>query len=261
MGINIPLRIWLIGGTSDSRQVAQLLSDRHIPWIATVVTPTARRLYQNLSGTGTIHVGKLTPERLPQWLRDQHITHILDASHPFATAISHQAIATGLPYLRYERPAIDLAPLTAQHPNLITVPTWDDLFSQALQVQHTPKILLTTGLKTLDRAIPLLSQAHWWARILPRSRDAAIALGFPADHLLLERAPKTALPEQHLWETLGIDTVLTKASGHAGGLPQKIEAAIALNTRLLIIQRPALPYPQQTHHLQQILDWLSTTPN
>ena len=62
--------------------------------------------------------------------------------------------------------------------------------------------------------------------------------------------------EKKLWQRLGINTVLTKASGQAGGLPQKIAAAIALQTRLLILQRPHLDYPHCTDHLENILQWL-----
>lgn len=249
-------KVWLIGGTSDSRRIAEVLSDRQLPWIATVVTGRAQRLYQTLPGA--VHVGSLTPTDLPGWLEHHGIARIVDASHPFATEISRLAIATGLPYLRYERPAVDLIPIAQRHPNVTLFQTWDSLFTQALH-HHTPKILLTTGLKSLHRVIPVWDRAQWWARILPSSREAAIALGFPRDRLLLQRPPTDADGETELWQTLGINTVLTKASGEAGGLPQKISAAIALQTRLLILERPSLDYPHRTDHLEDILQWLSPT--
>ncbi|MEM6502919.1 MAG: precorrin-6A reductase [Cyanobacteria bacterium P01_C01_bin.89] len=236
------VKVWLIGGTSDSRTVAQILSDRHIPWIATVVSPRAQRLYKNLPGE--IHAGPLTADALPHWLREHHITHIVDGSHPFAVEISSLAIATPLPYLRYERPAVDLAPIVETHPNIVAVSTWDRLFAEALS-RIQPRILLTTGLKSLQQVVPILHRAQWWARVLPSSQESAITLGFPRNRLILQRPPVSVAAEKDQWQSLGINTVLTKASGSAGGLPEKIAAAIALQTRLLILQRPHLSYPHQ----------------
>ncbi|MEM9245362.1 MAG: precorrin-6A reductase [Cyanobacteria bacterium P01_F01_bin.153] len=239
------VKVWLIGGTSDSRTVAQVLSDRQIPWIATVVSSRAQRLYNNLPGE--IHAGPLTADALPRWIREHRITHIVDGSHPFAVEISSLAIASTLPYLRYERPAVDLAPLVETHPNIVAVSSWDKLFAEAL-FQTQPRILLTTGLKSLQQVVPILQQADWWARVLPTSQELAIALGFPRNRLILQRPPVSAAAEKEQWRSLGINTVLTKASGAAGGLPEKIAAAIALQTRLLILQRPCLPYPHQVHN-------------
>ncbi|MEM9771486.1 MAG: precorrin-6A reductase [Cyanobacteria bacterium P01_D01_bin.73] len=254
-------RVWLIGGTSDSRAVARLLSDRQIPWIATVVSPRAQRLYKNLPGK--IYAGPLTSETLPDWLEQHRITHIIDASHPFAVEVSTMAISTCRPYLRYERPAVDLVPITAKHPNIIAVNSWEDLFAQALhpmRARQQPRILLTTGLKSLHRAIPLWHQAQWWARILPSSEAAAIALGFPRDRLLPQLPPKDIATEQGQWRALNIDTVLTKASGEAGKLPQKIAAAIAQQTRLLILRRPLMSYPQQVRSIEELSDHLNARP-
>ena len=144
----LSVKVWLIGGTSDSREIAKVLSDRQISWVATVVTNRAQRLYHNLPGT--VHVGSLMAEDLPGWLEHHGITHIVDASHPFATEISRLAIATSLPYLRYERPALDLIPIVQQNPNIATFQTWEHLFRAALQHNH-PRILLTTGLKVYIR--------------------------------------------------------------------------------------------------------------
>ncbi|WP_245555435.1 precorrin-6A/cobalt-precorrin-6A reductase [Baaleninema simplex] len=49
--------IWLIGGTSESRSIALQLSQQGCSWVATVVTPSAVRLYQGLPGQ--IHFGRL----------------------------------------------------------------------------------------------------------------------------------------------------------------------------------------------------------
>ncbi|MEB3232868.1 MAG: precorrin-6A/cobalt-precorrin-6A reductase, partial [Leptolyngbyaceae bacterium] len=112
--------IGLIGGTSESRAIAHHLSAANYPWVATVAAPRAVRLYAGLPGQ--VRVGPLNAAAFAHWCHTCGLRALIDASHPFATVISQQAIATGLPYLRFERP---LTPLT---PPAESLPDLDSLF-------------------------------------------------------------------------------------------------------------------------------------
>lgn len=242
--------IWLIGGTSDSRTIAQFFSsplcDPPIQWAATVVTPEAVRLYQGLPGP--VHVGPLTPATIPQFLQTYGIRAIVDASHPFAVQISQLAIATGLPYLRFERPDLPLVP----SPLLQSVAT----VQAAAQLLDDPqrRVLLTVGVNSLIYFQPWLPRPHLWARILPTpdSFKKAIALGFLTHQLILSRPPVPAQEERTLWQQLAVNTVITKASGSAGGMATKQAIALELGIQLIIIARPFVPYPRQTDALETL---------
>ncbi|PSN19491.1 cobalt-precorrin-6A reductase, partial [filamentous cyanobacterium CCP5] len=97
-------RLWLIGGTRDSANLAQGLGAAQVPCTVTVTTVAARQLYA-ASPWLRRRVGRLSPETIEDFLGQESITAILDASHPFAAAVSELAIATAqqyqLPYLRY----------------------------------------------------------------------------------------------------------------------------------------------------------------
>ena len=237
------MTIWLIGGTSESRAIAQRLTQQGLPWLVTVVSPTAARLYQGLPGQ--VKPGALDLAGMQSLIRQHSLRAIVDASHPFATEISQRAMATGLPYLRFERQAIPLEPPAESVPDL-------DTLLQPTYLENS-RVLLTLGIKALHQFQPWQQRTRFWARILPTAKAQAIQVGFAPEQLICDRSPTDALAEQALWQKLGVDTVVTKASGGPGGVPIKLAAAQALGVRLLVIARPALAYPQQTHDLDEIV--------
>lgn len=99
--------IWLIGGTSESAQLAKLLSEQDLPYVVTVTTPEAKRLYLDYA---QVQVGLLNAQSISQFVSQWNIKGILDASHPFACEISQLAIRCaqthGIAYLRYERATV-----------------------------------------------------------------------------------------------------------------------------------------------------------
>lgn len=255
--------IWLVGGTSESRAIAEALRDHGFPWIATVVAESARKLYVGLPGQ--VRSGLLTPETLPSWLSQESIAGIVDASHPFATAISQLAIASGLPYLRFERSRAELTARTRVLPQLDAVLNPCYLSGR--------RVLLTLGVKALARfapwqrdvppvvsgkeSVPYRSCDRLWARVLPSksSIEVAIAAGFPRDRLIPQKLPVTYEQERSLWQRLQVDTVVSKDSGDAGGLAIKQAVAADLNVRLIVIARPAIAYPQQTNQIAVVLEF------
>ncbi|MEM9008842.1 MAG: precorrin-6A/cobalt-precorrin-6A reductase, partial [Cyanobacteria bacterium P01_F01_bin.86] len=171
------MTIWLIGGTRESRAIAQRLTQQRLPWLVTVVSPTAARLYAELPGP--IQSGALSPADIQALIQQHSISAIVDASHPFATEISKQAIATSLPYLRFERQTMPLEPPAESVPDLDTL----------LQPQYLEnrRVLLTLGIKALPRFQPWQQRSHLWARILPTAKEQAIQAGFTPDQLICDR--------------------------------------------------------------------------
>ena len=246
-------QIWLIGGTSESAELAKALSAQKLNYIVTVTTADAARLYPE---SRSVWVGKLLPTTLPAFIAQQQIRCILDASHPFASEISQLAIAQNLPYLRYERPPISSASL----PNspVTYTDSIDTLTSSLLthrllgnQPDNQPgnqRVLLTLGYRHLIRFSHLRPSAKLFARILPSTEAiaAAKAAGFDASELIALRPPVSLALEKALWQQWNISVVVAKASGVPGGEAIKRQAAQALGIKLILIQRPPMVYPQCT---------------
>jgi len=206
-------RLWLIGGTQESRQlvqqlVAALVTRPQTPQLLiTVTTEAARSLYPQMA-PDQIWVGRLTTDHADRFVTEHGITAILDLSHPFATAISQLAIAIAqshhLPYLRYERP-LDEAGTERwrdrrDRAGLIQVPQLHDLLTPAYL--SSDRTLLTLGYRQLTEFAPWQSQATLFARILPSpvALNTALAQGFTPDRLIALRPPISLDLEMALWQ-------------------------------------------------------------
>lgn len=251
-------RLWLIGGTSESAQIAAELAIRDISCTVTVTTEAARNLYPD-SETLRVWVGNLTTDNLPNFLQQEPIGAIVDASHPFAAEISRLAIAAAqsfhLPYLRFERPdALPLPPhgpsaenWVRPFPNLEALLAGDWLSDQ--------RVLLTVGSRWLAAFRPWQTRAELYARILPTpaALEAALSAGFTPDRLIALRPPMSEALEKALWQQWQVTCVVTKASGAPGGELIKHRVSSQLHVPLLIVGRPAVDYPNSTASLQDVL--------
>ncbi len=242
---------WLVGGTSESVTLAQQLTEKGYTWIATVATTQAIKLYQRLSGQ--VLAGRLNSNTVHEFMEYYAIQGVIDASHPFASEISNLAIQAAqtrqIPYYRFERDRVDF---NSEASNLTLLPTLLDVLSE--QYLKDQRVLLTVGVKALPLFQPWRSVSNLWARVLPSSAVLAQEHGFSQEQLILSRGPMSLDTEVKLWQNLQITSVVTKASGIAGGLTVKLKAAQQLGTHLIVIDRPSIHYPFKANNLQTILD-------
>ena len=248
-------RIWLIGGTQESVQLATALAVASLPCTVSVTTESARSLYPTAPAL-QVWVGHLTPAKLQEFLQHQQIVAVLDASHPYAVEISKSAIAAALkrqiPYLRYERPCVKTQ-LNA--PQVITLDNFDTLLTG--DYLRSSRVLLTVGYKPLQLFQPWQERSTLFARILPSAiaLEAAKAANFTPERLICLRPPIHSDLERALWRQWEISLVVTKASGTPGGEDIKRTVAAELGVSLIVINRPPVEYPQQTSDLSVALEF------
>jgi precorrin-6A/cobalt-precorrin-6A reductase len=241
--------LWLIAGTSEGIALATQLAPLGLPSQVTVTTPAAAIPYGEISGVTVTVLKFLTKEEAMTWAIAHQIIGILDASHPFAIQISTQAMAIapqlGIPYLRVERPEIALPPTALSLPfaDLATLFASGELAGE--------RVLLTLGSQWLHHFEDWQDQATLFARILPTTTALELAkqAGFQRDRLMALQPPITWQLEVALWQQWDITKVVTKASGETGGELAKRQASEHLKVPLLVLQRPALAYPEQTGDL------------
>ncbi|NJR69645.1 MAG: cobalt-precorrin-6A reductase [Synechococcales cyanobacterium CRU_2_2] len=238
--------LWLIGGTSESAAIARALDQANIPYCVTVTTAAGRSLYDGCHGD--VSVGCLPGSAMGGFIQTRSIRAIVDASHPFATAVSEGAIAAAqagaIAYLRFERP--DLMPepeVTLLQPLL-----------ESGRLRHQ-RVLLILGYRLLHHFRPWQAQATLFARILPSqlALDSALVAGFDPRRLIALRPPIMPELETALWRQWQISTVVTKASGAAGGEDVKRAIAQALSVELIVLSRPRVRYPQQTDQVGEAI--------
>jgi precorrin-6A/cobalt-precorrin-6A reductase len=245
------MTIWLIGGTSDSANIARIIAAASFPCLVTVTTPSAFSLYPDLPSL-SVQVGQLNECTIKDFCQENNIKLIIDASHPYAQIISQLAInyatLANIPYLRYERPVISQK-IGLELDSIDILLQGDYLLGQ--------RVLLTLGSKALPRFRPWHDRATLFTRLLPvvNSLEIALEAGFTSDRIIALRPPISADLEAALWQHWQITLVVTKASGKEGGEARKKALAAQLGINLITIARPTLNYPRQTSNPNDIIDF------
>lgn len=250
--------LWLIGGTSESVALAGAITSLGLPCFVTVTTEAAQALYPK-TPLLKVQVGRLNIEQLNQFLQQQQIAAILDASHPYAVEISQMATRVAaqgkIPYLRFERPVVDPQ---SDPSRVIRLDSFEALLAGDYLKEQ--RVLLTVGYKALTLFQGWQDRSTLFARILPAvtSLEAAIAAGFTSDRIIAIRPPVSVELEKSLWRHWEISLVVTKASGVAGGEEIKRSVADELGIPLVVIARPMVDYPQQTSDFSVALEFCRT---
>ena len=253
-------RIWLVGGTTESVDLAQNLVHCQFPCVITVVSPSAQHCYPQ-SPSIQVHTEALNAGTIELFIRNQQVQGILDASHPYATEISKLAMMAAqtfhLPYLRFERSQVSAAG-SGQNTLLLEVETLSQLLCDEYLLKK--RVLLTIGRKSLQHFRDWHLNSTLFARILPYpdALQAALDAGFSCDRIIALRPPISFELEKALWQQWQISLVVTKASGQPGGEHIKRQVAQDLGVTLVVIKRPPLTYPQQTDDLQTALRFCQT---
>jgi precorrin-6A/cobalt-precorrin-6A reductase len=223
------VRILILGGTSEARELAAELVAAGVD----VLSSLAGRVRQPRLPDGPVRIGGFGgPEGLAAFLRAERITAVIDATHPFAGAITanaaQAATQAGVPLLVLRRPEWEVAP------------SWRlvaDIGAAAAAVRAWPgeSVFLTTGRRDLD-----VFAADHRHRFLVRAVDPPDGVVPPRMTLVLDRGPYTVDGESALMREHGVGLLVTKNSG-GPMTAAKLEAARDLGVQVLMVRRPPLP--------------------
>lgn len=237
--------ILVFGGTSEGRELAEWLSARgSCRAVVCSATEYGGELVSGLPGVDA-HVGPLDAEAKEQLVAEHDFACIVDATHPYATHVSESlsalAEAHGLPLLRLVREEGDAIQGVVEEGAFVQVESMEA--AARFIAGRGGRVLLTTGSKDLalfTQAVPDFAE-RVYARVLPvpSSVTHARELGMPAGHIVAMQGPFSTEFNVALMHELSIDVLVTKASGAAGGFPEKIEAAALCGVQVVVVGRPA----------------------
>ncbi|MGW3139257.1 cobalt-precorrin-6A reductase [Streptomyces sp. NPDC001139] len=243
--------VLILGGTAEARELAAALVAR--PGLR-VTTSLAGRVSRPGALAGDVRVGGFGgAEGLADWLREQRVDALVDATHPFAGAITanaaRAAAATGVRAVVLRRPGWRPGPEDRWH--MVT-----SLSAAAeLLPRFGPRVFLTTGRMGLSH-FAHLADRHF----VVRSVDPPEPPMPPHTEVLLARGPFTVTDELTLLRAYLIDVLVTKDSG-SQATAAKLTAARRLRLPVVMVARPPLPdgvsvVPDVTG----VLDWLGLDP-
>jgi cob(I)alamin adenosyltransferase len=123
-------------------------------------------------------------------------------------------------------------------------------------------ILLTVGAKTVEVYVAAARKAgaRAVARVLPtqESLHACAAAGLEPRDVIAMQGPTSAQLDAALLRHLGATVLVTKDSGDAGGLYEKLRAAELAEATAVVVERP--PDPDAAGTTAEVLDWLAGLP-
>jgi len=225
------MRILILGGTGEARELAAALTAAGVD----VLSSLAGRVRRPRLPDGPVRTGGFGGAAgLTDFLRAEAITGVVDATHPFAAAISANATeaaeAAGVPLLVLRRPPWPADPAWESVPDIVVA-------AAAVRGWPGESVFLTTGRRDLGAFAA--DDGH---RFLVRAVDPPDPGGPapPRMTLLLDRGPYTVAGESALMREHGIGLLVTKNSG-GPMTAAKLQAARDLAVRVVMVERPPLP--------------------
>jgi precorrin-6A/cobalt-precorrin-6A reductase len=224
-----PKRLLILGGTAEGRRLAaELAADPNLR----VTSSLAGRTGDPLHIEGEVRIGGFGGvDGLVAWLRAERIEAVVDATHPFAEAITAAAARAteivGVPLLTLSRPGWERVPGD----------DWRLVGSMAAAAELLPalgeRVFLTIGRQRLATFARL--DDLWF---LIRSVEPPEPPMPARRQVVLARGPFTVEGELALMREHRIDVVVSK---HSGGeqAAAKLSAARELGLPVVLVDRPA----------------------
>jgi precorrin-6A/cobalt-precorrin-6A reductase len=241
-------RLLILGGTGEAAKLAAQAA--LLPGVE-VITSLAGRTHRPVTPSGRVRIGGFGGDAgLIDYMREQHVDLLIDATHPFAAHISFNAATAaqvcGLPHLLLVRPPWE--PMEGDR--------WIAVESIAAAVSILPsvaqRVFLTTGRQDLAAFAPLKDLWFLMRMIDPPTPDTPV----PPGMLVLERGPFTLEDERELLQTYAIEAIVSKNSG-GDATYAKIRAARELVLPVIMVQRPPTPAGARVASVEEALGWLA----
>lgn len=248
------MRILLLGGTTEASAMARAVVDEGVDGVFSYAgrteAPVAQPLPTRVGGFGGI-------AGLCDYLRAENITHVIDATHPFAAQMSGNAVAAcaaaGVHLMALER-----APWRAVAGDVWThVP---DLAAAAQALDGAAqRVFLAIGRQHLE-VFAGQPQHHYLLRLVDAPQGA---LPLPQTQVVIARGPFDLAGDLALMRDHGTQVLVAKNAGGKGAAA-KLAAARALGIAVIMVERPAIALPAGGARAVvadqgAVLDWLHQT--
>jgi len=242
----LTLILLILGGTQEASQLATKAAN--LPDIKVKLSLAGRT--RQAVATKNARVGGFGGiAGLTQYLQAEKIDLLIDATHPFATQISHNAAIAanklGLPRLMLVRS--QWKPVTGDD----WIEVENIAAASAILPSFAQRVFLTIGRQDLTAFAQV--ENIWFLMRAIENPSSDILL--PKGLLLLERGPFDINLEKQLLEKYNIDTLVSKNSGGDATYP-KIIAARDNGVKVVMIKPPMLPQGQRVEDVEAALQWL-----
>ena len=240
------MRILLLGGTTEASALAKQLAmagrDAVFSYAGRTARPVLQPLPMRLGGFGGV-------AGLVEYLQAERISHVVDATHPFAAQMSANAVAA------CAEAGVALCALERQPWQAEKGDRWIEVADMQGAVDALPengaRVFLAIGKQNLQ-VFAAKPDNHYLLRLVD-APEAALPL--PDCAVVVARGPFDAAGDQALMSEHGITHVVAKNAGGVGA-EAKLQAARALGLPIVMIDRPQVPERQILRTAGEVMTWL-----
>ena len=239
------MRALVLGGIADASllaaEIARAGIDAVYSYGGRTRSPADQPLPTRIGGFGGA-------SGLANYIRHEGITHVIDATHPFAAEMSRHAVEacaeTGTPLIALQR-----APWT-RAPGDVWIEVADIDAAVAALPEAAANVFLAIGRQHIAPFAAKPKHAYTLRFVDPPEAP----LPFTAD-VIVSRGPFTLDGETELMRARGIAWIVARNSG-GDGARAKIDAARALGLPVIMISRPQLPERLWVETVSDVMQWL-----
>lgn len=247
------MKIVIFGGTTEGRELSLELAGLGAEVIVSVASEYGAEEQGEAPGI-TVVDGLKDEDGIRDLIRGADL--VVDATHPYAVIVTDNirkaAEAEGIERLRLIResgaweqgageagPAADSAD-SASAGALRILPAEDPEDAARICCEAGGNVLLTTGSKDLKIYASAIPAERLFPRVLPlvSSIEAAEEAGIPHRNIIAVQGPFSEELNRAVIRDYGIDILVTKESGKAGGFEEKLRACEACGIPAVVIRRP-----------------------
>lgn len=251
------MQVVLFAGTTEGRLIGEALSEKHIPTIVCVATKEGAEIIGSKDYI-EIRVGRLDSEAMIKLAREAGADLVIDATHPYAVDVSSNIKKAALVA------DIDLIRVVRDETSVIDYDKafyFDDLDEMISWLNNEEGLIFSTlGSKEASALTGVDGfMERVYLRVLPNAESIELcrAAGFPDEHILGLRPPFTREVNEKLFSEYKCSIMITKETGVAGGMANKVEAAINLGMKIGICRRPSEDENITKMSLEKIIDYIS----
>lgn len=236
------MNVMVMAGTKDAARIIKKLSNTgKFNILATTTTQYGADIAKSAGADEVISKG-LTTEELIEIIKANKINVLVDATHPFATNATRNAVesskAAEIKYIRFERPGEYFNEDDLIH----EVPSFEEAALKSKELTEG-RVLHLAGVSTLEPVIEKIGSSRLFARVLPSvdSIQKCIDMGLNPENIIAMQGTFSKEFNKALMEEYNISLIITKESGKTGGILSKISAALELGIDVVLVTRPIVP--------------------
>ena len=246
--------LWVLAGTKDGEEVIRLCKAAGYMVLATAVTEYGASLARE-AGADRALAGALGEDEMVRLMEREGIKAVIDATHPFAAEASRTAMEAcrraGTRYLRFERSGGEI-------PSSPLIEMVRDFGEAAERATKYGTIFFAAGVRNLEAFLQGVKGRRVVARVLPsiESIERCLRMGVRQEDIVAMQGPFSRGLNREMLRHFGAEALVTKESGRVGGLEEKIQAALDLGIKVILVERPPVEYGEIVNEYPKVLEWL-----